>query len=67
MRDRCQALGACVTEHHDDEADSFAARARMAYKPGARRSLDVCLDASGPFIDALNVASPLNSGVPTEM
>jgi hypothetical protein len=30
----------------------FAARARMAYKPGALRSLDVCLDSRGPFIDA---------------
>jgi hypothetical protein len=31
--------------------DPFAARARMAHKPGALRSLDVCLDSRGPFID----------------
>jgi hypothetical protein len=31
----------------------FAARDRMAYKPAALRSLDVCLDAEGPFIEVV--------------
>ena len=39
------------TENIDDSI-TVAVRARMAYKPGARRSLDVCLDSKSPFIDA---------------
>jgi hypothetical protein len=36
-------------------AHPFAARPRMAYKPGALRSLDVCLDSRGLFIDVIRV------------
>jgi hypothetical protein len=31
----------------------FVARARMADSPGALRSLKVCLDSGGPFIDVV--------------
>jgi hypothetical protein len=39
----------------DDGGNPFAARTRMAYKPGVLRSLDVRLDVDGPFIDAVSL------------
>ena len=32
-------------------------------KPGALRSLDVCLDSRGPFIDAVSAISALNESL----
>ena len=43
-----------MEEHGGTNAHPFAARGRMAYKPAALRSLDVCLDLKGPFIDAFS-------------
>src|SRR5687767_11459512 len=40
-----------TTERTTTDIYPFAARARMADEPDALRSLDVCLDSRGPFIN----------------
>src|SRR5438093_13206203 len=51
MHRRRQALGAVWDEHRRTELPRSLRAAGPAYKPAALRSLDVCLDSRGPFID----------------
>jgi hypothetical protein len=55
MRDRRQALGAGVKERPTASVDTRSLRAPgWLDKPGALRSLDVCLDSRVPFIEGFS-------------
>src|SRR5262245_43465636 len=58
MHGRRQAPGAGVNEHDRSAADTRSLRASGSLdKPAALRSLNVCLDSKGPFIDAISAIS----------
>jgi hypothetical protein len=53
-----------VREQHRRPIDTRSLRAPgWLDKPGALRSLDVCLDSRGPFIDAVSAISALNESL----
>src|SRR4029453_1290997 len=59
MRGRRQAPGAGVEEQTRSVGDTRLRRAPgWLDTPGALRSLDVCLDSKGPFIDAVSALKP---------
>src|SRR5437867_3716852 len=64
MHRRRQALGAVWDEHRRTELPRSLRAAGPAYKPAALRSLDVCLDSRGPFIDTYYMEPKTALGVP---